>query len=124
MSMDRKITVIAAAVVAVAAIAAGLIFATRALTLTQQNNVNDEGNNINNTALTMEQDGNEKLDVIASFFPLYDFARQVGGDRAEVSSLIPIGIEPHDWEPTAQNIVALQNADIFIFNGAGLKEDG
>jgi zinc transport system substrate-binding protein len=119
--MQRKITIIAAAVVAVAAIAAGVVFATGALTLTQQNNVNDEGNNINNTALTVEQDGNDKLEVIASFFPLYDFARHVGGDRAEVSSLIPVGIEPHDWEPTAQNILALQNADMFIFNGAGFE---
>jgi zinc transport system substrate-binding protein len=119
--MQRKITIIAAAVVVVAAIAAGVVFATGALTLTQQNNVNDEGNNINNTALTVEQDGNDKLEVIASFFPLYDFARHVGGDRAEVSSLIPVGIEPHDWEPTAQNILALQNADMFIFNGAGFE---
>jgi zinc transport system substrate-binding protein len=119
--MQRKITVIAAAAVAVAAIAAGVIFATGALTLTQQNNVNDEGNNINNTAQTTEQDRNDKLEVIASFFPLYDFARHVGGDRAQVSSLIPVGIEPHDWEPTAQNIVALQNADMFIFNGAGFE---
>jgi zinc transport system substrate-binding protein len=119
--MQRKITIIAAVAVAVAAIAAGVIFATGALTLTQQNNVNDEGNNTNNTAQTAERDGNDKLEVIASFFPLYDFARHVGGDRAQVSSLIPVGIEPHDWEPTAQNIVALQNADMFIFNGAGFE---
>jgi len=45
----------------------------------------------------------------------------VGGDKAEVSSLIPIGIEPHDWEPTAQNVVAVQDADMFIFNGAGFE---
>ena len=99
----------------------GVIFATGALTLTQQNNFNDDSNDINNTALTTEQDGNDKLEVIASFFPLYDFARHVGGDRAQVSSLIPVGIEPHDWEPTAQNIVALQGADMFIFNGAGFE---
>ena len=119
--MQRKITIIVAVAVAVAAIAAGVIFTTGALTLTQQNNVNDEGNNINNTAQTTERDGNDKLEVIASFFPIYDFAHHVGGDRAQVSSLIPVGIEPHDWEPTAQNIVALQNADMFIFNGAGFE---
>jgi zinc transport system substrate-binding protein len=45
----------------------------------------------------------------------------VGGDRAEVTSLIPIGIKPYDWEPTAQNVIAVQDADRFIFNGAGLE---
>jgi zinc transport system substrate-binding protein len=121
--MERKITIIAAAAVAVAvaAIVAAVISATGALTLAQQNNVNDDGNNINNTALSTEQEGNDKLEVIASFFPLYDFARHVGSDRVQVSSLIPVGIEPHDWEPTAQNIVALQDADMFVFNGAGFE---
>jgi zinc transport system substrate-binding protein len=87
--------------------------------LTQQNNANDDGNNINTTLTT--ENRRDKLKIIASFFPLYDFARHVGGDKAEVSSLIPIGIEPHDWEPTAQNVVAAQEADMFIFNGAGFE---
>jgi len=124
--MNRKIAVIAAAIVGAAAIAAGVIFATGGLTPTEEQNNSDNvgtssNNHINTTMLTTEQDGNDKLEIIASFFPLYDFARHVGGDRAEVSSLIPIGIEPHDWEPTAQNIVALQEADMFIFNGAGFE---
>lgn len=124
--MNRKIAVIAAAIVGAAAIAAGVIFATGGLTSTEeQNNIDNVGttsnNNINTTTLTTEQDGNDKLKIVASFFPLFDFARNVGGDRAEVSSLIPIGIEPHDWEPTAQNVIAVQDADIFIFNGAGFE---
>jgi zinc transport system substrate-binding protein len=131
--MNRKSVVITAAIVGAAAVTGGVIFAIGGLTPTdeQQNNSENIGasnsnnnNNINNTTaatLSTEQVGNDKLEVIASFFPLYDFARHVGGDRAQVSSLIPTGIEPHDWEPTAQNIVALQNADMFIFNGAGFE---
>lgn len=104
-----------------AVIAGGVIFASAALTSTQQDNSNDDGSsNVNNTGLSMES-GRDKLKIIASFFPLYDFARHVGDDRAEVTSLIPVGIEPHDWEPTAQNVVAVQDADMFIFNGAGLE---
>jgi membrane-associated phospholipid phosphatase len=38
--------------------------------------------------------------VVASFYPLYEFSRQVAGDRAEVVSLVPPGVEPHDWEPS------------------------
>ena len=117
--MEKKIIVIAASIVVTAAIAAGLIFAPGVLlNPTQQNNANDNGNNTNAALSTATRD---KLKIIASFFPLYDFARHVGGDKAEVSSLIPIGIEPHDWEPTAQNVVAAQEADMFIFNGAGFE---
>lgn len=59
-----------------------------------------------------------KVKVIASFFPLYDFARKVGGDRAEVSVMVPAGIEPHDWEPTPRNIADAENADLIVYNEA------
>jgi len=59
--------------------------------------------------------------VVASFYPLYEFSRQVAGDRAEVVSLVPPGVEPHDWEPSPQDIVKLQKAKVFVYNGAGLE---
>src|SRR5919107_1502400 len=62
-----------------------------------------------------------KLRVIASFFPLYDFARNVGGDRADVSVMVPAGIEPHDWEPTPRDILDAENADMIVYNGAGFE---
>lgn len=62
-----------------------------------------------------------KIKVVASFFPLYDFARQVGGDSAEVTSMVPSGIEPHDWEPTIRQISDANSADLFIYNGAGFE---
>lgn len=63
----------------------------------------------------------EKIKVVASFFPLYDFTRNVAGDRADVSVFIPSGIEPHDWEPTPQNIAEAQDADLLVYNGAGFE---
>lgn len=60
------------------------------------------------------------IKVVASFFPLYDFAKHVAGEKANVTSVIPNGIEPHDWEPTAQQVLQLQSADLFIYNGAGM----
>jgi zinc transport system substrate-binding protein len=63
----------------------------------------------------------QKMRVIASFFPLYDFARNVGGDRAEVSVMVPAGIEPHDWEPTPRDIADAENADMIVYNGAGFE---
>lgn len=63
----------------------------------------------------------KKVRVIASFFPLYDFARNVGGDRADVSVMVPAGIEPHDWEPTPRNIADAESADMIVYNGAGFE---
>jgi zinc transport system substrate-binding protein len=63
----------------------------------------------------------EKVRVIASFFPLYDFARNVGADRADVSVMVPVGIEPHEWEPTPRDVANTQSADMIIINGAGFE---
>ena len=40
-----------------------------------------------------------KIRIVASFYPIYEFAKQVGGNKVEVSTLIPVGVEPHDYEP-------------------------
>jgi zinc transport system substrate-binding protein len=57
--------------------------------------------------------------VVASFYPLYEFARQVAGDRAEAISLVPVGVEPHDWEPAPQDVARIERAKVFVYNGAG-----
>jgi zinc transport system substrate-binding protein len=62
-----------------------------------------------------------RIKVVTSFFPLYDFASHVAGDRAEVSSLIPPGVEPHDWEPTLRDVTRARSADVLIINGAGFE---
>jgi zinc transport system substrate-binding protein len=59
--------------------------------------------------------------VVASFYPLYEFARQVAGDRAEVVSLVPAGVEPHDWEPSPQDVTRVRQASVFVYNGAKLE---
>ena len=56
-----------------------------------------------------------------SFYPLYDFARKIGGERVEVINLIPGGVEPHDWEPGPQALAALYHADLLIINGLGME---
>lgn len=61
--------------------------------------------------------GKPVLHVVATFYPLGDFARQVGGDKVEVRTLVPPGAEPHDYEPTPQDIVAASSADVFLMNG-------
>lgn len=62
-----------------------------------------------------------KIKVVASFYPLYEFTKNIGGEKTSVSSFIPIGIEPHDWEPSAGDLLTLKEADIFVYNGAGIE---
>jgi zinc transport system substrate-binding protein len=48
-------------------------------------------------------------------------AQRIGGDRADVIGLVPPGVEPHDWEPTPQDITSINKASVFIYQGAGLE---
>jgi zinc transport system substrate-binding protein len=62
-----------------------------------------------------------KVHVTASFYPLGEFASMVGGPFAvDVSVIVPAGVEPHDYEPTPQDIASIYEADVFIINGAGI----
>ncbi len=62
-----------------------------------------------------------KLQVVASYYPLYDFAKNVGGNKVQVSNMTPAGAEPHDYEPSPRSLVDAQKADVFIFNGGTLE---
>lgn len=64
------------------------------------------------------QDG--KLSVVASFYPIAEFARQVGGGKVTVATVVSPGIEPHDFEPTPHDIAGINDAAVFIFNGGSL----
>ena len=59
----------------------------------------------------------EKLSVVATNFPAFDFARQVAGDSADVTMLLPPGAESHTYEPTPQDILKIQDCDLFIYVG-------
>ena len=62
-----------------------------------------------------------KLRVTASFYPMAEFARQIGGDRVEVATLVAPGTEPHDYDPTPRDIAAVHDSGLFIYNGAGFE---
>lgn len=63
----------------------------------------------------------EKISVYTSFYAMYDFAKAIGGDKADVAVLCPVGAEPHDYEPTAADMAKLSEADVFIYNGMGME---
>ncbi|EHB68574.1 metal ABC transporter substrate-binding protein [Paenibacillus lactis] len=62
-----------------------------------------------------------KLKIKTSFYPMYEFTRQVAGDLADVENLVPAGVEPHDWEPTPQDMAGIADADVIVYNGAGME---
>ncbi|MCM3784136.1 metal ABC transporter substrate-binding protein [Neobacillus mesonae] len=63
----------------------------------------------------------DKFNVVTSFYPIYEFAKTIGGEDANVINLIPTGVEPHDWTPRSQDIVNTSKAGLFLYNGAGLE---
>jgi zinc transport system substrate-binding protein len=76
----------------------------------------------NNTTNGLQYNNSKPLlKVVASFFPIYEFVKAVGGDRIQASVLIPIGSEPHNFDPTIQQISNAQNADMVVYNGAGME---
>ncbi|MDD4565588.1 MAG: metal ABC transporter substrate-binding protein [Eubacteriales bacterium] len=59
----------------------------------------------------------DKISVVATIFPQYDFVREIAGDNVELTMLLPPGAESHSFEPTPQDITKIQNCDIFIYVG-------
>lgn len=65
-----------------------------------------------------------KPQVVTSFYPLYFFASQIAGDKADLSNITPAGAEPHDYSPTAQQLVQIEHSDLLILNGGGFEPWG
>ncbi len=59
----------------------------------------------------------KKFTVITTLFPLYDFSRNIAGPRADVSLLLPPGVEPHNFEPKPADMVRIESADVFVYTG-------
>ena len=70
---------------------------------------------------TNQKDNSKEIIAIASFYPLYDFAKQVSQDKVDVQLLVPTGVEPHDWEPTIQDVQQMQKSNLIIINGIGFE---
>jgi len=66
------------------------------------------------------QDG--QITVAATFYPLYDLTKSIVGDTGTVYSIVPSGVEPHDYEPNPSDLQKLSYADAFITMGIGFAE--
>lgn len=67
------------------------------------------------------QNNGDKIDVVVSFNTMAEFAKAVGGDKVNVVSMIPKGVEAHDFEPKPKEMAVLSKAKVFIYNGLGME---
>lgn len=70
-----------------------------------------------NVNTTGKKDESGKLKIVTTIFAPYDFSRQIAGDNAEITMLLPPASETHTFEPTPQDIINIQNCDVFIYIG-------
>ncbi len=68
-----------------------------------------------------ETEKSDKLKVVTTFYPMYDFTKNVVGSNADITMLIDANTEPHDYEPSAKDIAKIQDADVFIYNSDELE---
>ena len=68
-------------------------------------------------AAPAEKTDDGKLQIVATLFPYYDFARAIVGDRADVTLLLSPGREAHSFEPTPLDAVTISESDVFLYNG-------
>ncbi|MGF2615989.1 ZinT/AdcA family metal-binding protein [Rossellomorea vietnamensis] len=77
-------------------------------------NENTNGNEVNSET-------NESLKVYTTVYPLEYFTEQIAGDEADVESILPPGSNPHNYEPTTDDMMKIAESDAFIYNGSGLE---
>lgn len=69
-----------------------------------------------------EKSSSEKLSIVCTNFPAYDFARQIAGDKADVTMLLKPGAESHTYEPSPEDIKKIQDCDMFVYVGGDSDE--
>ena len=63
------------------------------------------------------KDDSNKISIVSTLFPIYDFAKEIGGDKVSVTLLLPPGLEAHSFEPKPSDIIKINQANIFLYTG-------
>lgn len=87
----------------------------------QQENEPDESSEAVSSTDQTNQSDESPLKVYVTFNAMKEFVTAVGKDKVEVATIIPDGMEPHDFEPKAQDIAGLSSAKIFVYSGLGME---
>ncbi|PYZ94376.1 ABC transporter substrate-binding protein [Salipaludibacillus keqinensis] len=81
------------------------------------NSAENENNNGNSEAI----EDIEKVNIMTTLFPIEDFANRIGGEHVNVENMVPVGADAHTFEPTANQMIEVADADLFIYNGADFE---
>ncbi len=73
------------------------------------------------TSSSENSTSDQKLTIVTTFYPMYDFTKNVAGSQADISMLIQSGTEPHDYEPSAKDIAKIEQADVFVYNSEDME---
>ena len=69
-----------------------------------------------------KENSSKKIKVVATIFPVYDFLREIGGDKIDLTMLMTPGAETHSYEPTPKDMKTVSNADFFAYVGGDSDE--
>ncbi|HHA7953803.1 TPA: ZinT/AdcA family metal-binding protein [Streptococcus pneumoniae] len=72
-------------------------------------------------ACSNQKQADGKLNIVTTFYPVYEFTKQVAGDTANVELLIGAGTEPHEYEPSAKAVTKIQDADTFVYENENME---
>lgn len=75
----------------------------------------------NNNSQNGEETNKDQLSIITTFYPMYDFTSNIVGEEGDVKLLIPAGSEPHDYEPSAKDMTAIHDADVFVYHNENME---
>jgi zinc transport system substrate-binding protein len=96
-----------------------ILIAIFAIMLLSLSTINAQVNENENNETNQQFKEKKVIKVVASFYPFYEIAKEIGGNNTIVTSVIPFGAEPHDWEISPQQIPEITEADMIIYNGIG-----
>ena len=64
----------------------------------------------------------DKMDVVVTSFAAYDFVRQIAGDKVNIEYILGPGVDAHSYDPSAQDLISIQKADVFIYIGGNMEK--
>jgi zinc transport system substrate-binding protein len=124
MKKKKWIVIFAAAITAATLSACGSAAVKPSQTTNGKNNSTEEttskSDHLNSDSANEED--TDRLSIVCTNFPEYDFARQIAGDKADVTMLLKPGAESHTYEPTPEDIITIQNSDLFVYVGGDSDE--